>query len=104
MNHTVPDLTKITELFLLANSFLVTAVGTADTNYHKTGVSLIGLTVSILWSISSREALAEFLASQPAAASSRRVRVISSIANVFIAIWCISAIGHLLLAWHVISI
>jgi hypothetical protein len=32
-----PDLIKVTELLLVPNSFLVAALGTADTNPHRGG-------------------------------------------------------------------
>ena len=45
----VPDLIKVTELFLIPSSFLVAALGTDDTNPHRSAVSLLGLIVSGLW-------------------------------------------------------
>ena len=68
----IPDLTKVTELFLLASSFLVAALGTADTNYHKAAVSLLGLVISLLWLPCSREALREAEAKQPGVACHMR--------------------------------
>ena len=37
----VPDLIKTTELFLVPSSFLVAALGTADTNLHRAAVSVV---------------------------------------------------------------
>src|SRR6478735_7509965 len=54
-----PDLIKITEVFLVPSSFLVAALGTADTNPHRAGVSVLGLVISVFWLICAREALSE---------------------------------------------
>lgn len=44
-SSSAPDLVKITEAFLIPSSFLVAALGTADTNLHRAGVSLVGLVI-----------------------------------------------------------
>lgn len=93
-----PDLIKITEIFLIPSSFLVAALGTADTNLHRAAVSLIGLVVSALWWVCSHEALLEQLeASAAARARSRRRRILSWLPIVFTAGWIISAVAHALL-------
>lgn len=94
-----PDLVKITEVFLIPSSFLVAALGTADTNLHRAAVSLIALVVSILWWISSREALADRRSTHDSAltAPSRRIRIMSWLPAFFVASWTISLVGHLLL-------
>ena len=51
-----PDLIKVTEIFLVPSSFLVAALGTADTNPHRAVVSLLGLIVSAFWLACSRDA------------------------------------------------
>lgn len=100
----IPDLTKITEIFLLASSFLVAALGTADTNYHKAAVSLLGFVISVLWWPCSKEAYAEAIAKSPELARHARFRILSWFAPVFVGVWSFSLIGHVLLALHIISI
>ena len=41
-----PNLVKLTEILLVPSSFLVAALGTADTNPHREVVSTVGLIVS----------------------------------------------------------
>ena len=92
-----PDLVKITEVFLVPCSFLVAALGTADTNPHRAAVSLVGLVVSILWWISSREALAERQANHEAATPipPRRIRIMSWLPPFFVVCWAVSIVAHL---------
>lgn len=95
-----PDLIKITEVFLVPGSFLVAALGTADTNPHRAGVSVIGLIVSILWWYCSHEALAEWKAADAetqAAVRARRVRILSWLPIIFTTGWLASLVAHLLL-------
>ncbi|MFO0976119.1 MAG: hypothetical protein U0996_06945 [Planctomycetaceae bacterium] len=94
-----PDVVKITEVFLIPSSFLVAALGTADTNPHRAMVSLIGLVVSILWLICSREAVDE---QYPTGGSSecrapKRIKIMSSLPVFFIVCWFLSIVAHLLL-------
>src|SRR3954454_18669172 len=95
-----PDIIKITEIFLVPSSFLVAALGTADTNPHRAAVSLLGLIVSVLWWACSREALSE---SEPSRADGaggrhpRRTLALSWLAVVFVAGWLLSLIIHLAL-------
>lgn len=100
----VPDLTKITELFLLASSFLVAALGTADTNYHKAAVSLLGLVISLLWWPCTREALSEAVAKQPGVGCHVRIRILTWFPMVFIIGWALSVVAHVLLALHVLTL
>lgn len=95
-----PDVVKTTEVFLIPSSFLVAALGTADTNPHRAAVSLIGLVVSVLWLVCSREALAELMSDQPgkeAAPLSRRIKIMSSLPVFFILCWTASLIAHAML-------
>lgn len=97
-----PDLVKVTEIFLIPSSFLVAALGTADTNPHRAGVSLMALIVSGLWWLCSREALAEQLtadASNAATAPSQRVRIMSWLPIFFVGCWAASTVIHLVL-WN----
>src|SRR5262245_31329807 len=99
-SSTEPDLVKITEVFLIPSSFLVAALGTADTNPHRAGVSLIGLIVSVLWWISSWEALAERRSANPGpttAAHSRRTRIMAWLPVLFVAGWVVSVVAHVIL-------
>lgn len=95
-----PDLIKTTEVFLVPSSFLVAALGTADTNLHRAAVSLIGFVVSAMWWISSREALAEWSSTQLETAMisyRRRIQIMSWLPIFFILCWLASLVVHLLL-------
>lgn len=97
-----PDLIKVTEVFLIPSSFLVAALGTADTNLHRAAVSVIGLVVSVLWWVSSAEALQEETsteASRKAAKLSRRMRIMAGLPVFFVLCWIMSVIGHLIV-WN----
>lgn len=97
-----PDLIKVTEVFLIPSSFLVAALGTADTNLHRAAVSVIGLVVSVLWWVSSAEALQEETsadASRKPAKLSRRMRIMAGLPVFFVICWILSVIGHLM-AWN----
>lgn len=95
-----PDLIKVTEIFLVPSSFLVAALGTADTNPHRFGVSVVGLTISVMWLACSREARAETgPANAPAAVPgrTRRNRILAAwLPLVFITGWLLSVVVH---AW-----
>ena len=95
-NSSDPDLIKITEIFLIPSSFLVAALGTADTNPHRAAVSLLGMLVAILWWVCSHEALAERQPSD-SAQHSRRVRIMAWLAPFFTLAWILSLVAHLLL-------
>lgn len=95
-----PDLVKMTEVFLIPSSFLVAALGTADTNPHRAGVSLIGLIASLLWWVCSWEALAELRQINPAATQGvrvRRTRIMAWLPVFFVGCWVVSLVMHLLL-------
>ncbi|MBI1188262.1 MAG: hypothetical protein GC206_13185 [Alphaproteobacteria bacterium] len=91
----VPDLVKVTEIFLVPSSFLVAALGTADTNPHRAGVSLLGLIVSILWWVGSRDALAEAEKEGPAKIKPARLRILIWLPVLFIIGWFISLMIHI---------
>jgi hypothetical protein len=93
----IPDLVKITKMFLVPSSFLVAALGTASTNFHKAAVSLLGLVVSVLWIVCAREALWESAAKQPEIVRTSRIRVLGWFPMVFIVGWLVSVVAHLLL-------
>ena len=97
-----PDLVKVTEVFLIPSSFLVAALGTADTNLHRAAVSVIGLVVSVLWWVCSSEALQEQInadASPQPAALSRRIRIMAWLPAFFVLCWIMSVVGHVLV-WN----
>ena len=97
---TDPDLVKVTEIFLIPSSFLVAALGTADTNPHRAAVSLVGLIVSALWWVCSWEALAERRPADTAIAGgphSRRVRIMTWLPIFFVACWAVSVVAHVIL-------
>src|SRR4029450_3598256 len=73
----IPNLVKVTELCLVPSSFLVAALGTADTNFHRAAVSLLGLVVSVLWVLCAREALVESVSQQPEIMRTSRIRILA---------------------------
>jgi hypothetical protein len=93
-----PDLYMVTRVFLVPSSFLVAALGTADTNPHRAMVSVLGFIVSVLWLVCSREAFSDPGPSSPSAVRSTRSRRAGILANwlplVFIIGWFISIIMH----------
>ncbi len=93
----LPDLVKVTEIFLIPSSFMAAALGTADSNIHRALVSAIGLLVSVFWYWCSQEAIEEISVAEGRA--SRRVALLSRLSLVFMASWSLSLIGHLLL-WN----
>lgn len=97
-----PDLIKVTEIFLIPSSFLVAALGTADTNLHRAAVSALGLIISVLWWACSREALADIPSPEEQAASARhpvRLRILSALPWIFALGWLISMVIHLMM-WN----
>jgi len=92
-----PDLVKVTEIFLVPSSFLVAALGTADTNFHRAAVSLLGLIISGLWWSCSREAHREAAAQSPTAVPPRRMRVLVWLPAIFLGGWLTSLAVHLML-------
>jgi hypothetical protein len=92
-----PDLIKVTEIFLVPSSFLVAALGTADTNPHRAAVSLLGLIVSVLWLVCSREALSEASSARSKSVGPfhpRRTRILAWLPLVFVFGWFVSMIIH----------
>ena len=93
-----PDLIKTTEIFLVPSSFLVAALGTADTNIHRAAVSLLGLIISGLWWVCTRDALQEFLQEVQAGgeqkALPRRTRVLAWLPAIFCSGWLFSTMVH----------
>lgn len=94
----IPDLVKISELFLVPSSFLVAALGTADTNLHRAAVSVLGLIVSLLWLACAREALVEVVTKQPEVIRTSRIRILGWFPLVFVSGWLFSVVVHLMLA------
>jgi len=92
-----PDLVKTTEIFLISISFLVAALGTADSNVHRAVVSLVGFVLSLLWWVCSHEALREHqrsIADAAAVPLSRRMRVMYVLPVFFGACWAVSMVIH----------
>lgn len=87
-------LVKVTEVFLVPSSFLVAALGAADSNPHRTLISVLGLVVSVLWWVCSHDAFAELV--QEGVQTKRRFRVLAVLPHVFIVGWLFSAAVH---AW-----
>lgn len=86
-----PDLIKVTEIFLIPSSFLVAAVGTADTNAHRAMISLLGLIISVLWWLCCQDAIAE---RPPDSPQTRRTRMLTWLSVVFTIGWLLSTILH----------
>jgi hypothetical protein len=97
-----PNLIKVTEIFLIPSSFLVAALGTADTNLHRAFVSLLGLIISFMWWLCSSEAYGEIKSHHmefEATREPRRVRAMCRLAPIFGAGWLFSLNAHLYL-WN----
>jgi|GEM_PF-1365947 len=92
-----PDLVKVSEIFLVPGSFLVAALGTADSNPHRAAVSVLGLIVSVLWLACAREAHLELGTRE--LRGSRRMRILAGLPVVFIVGWLVSTVVHLVL-WN----
>src|SRR5262245_58591596 len=90
-----PDLVKVTEIFLVPSSFIVAALGTADTNAHRAIVSLLGLVVSVLWLVCCLEALPKREAGAPLPRSLRARILACVLPAVFIIGWSFAGIIHL---------
>ena len=91
-----PDLIKVTEIFLVPSSFLVAALGTADSNPRRAAVSLLGLVVSVLWLVCSQESLPK----GESDSRSLRSRILGWLLPlIFIVGWTFSVVVHVLL-WN----
>ena len=100
----IPDLVKVTEIFLIPGSFLVAALGTADTNVHRAAVSVLGLVVSVLWWFCGREALEEHVSSDAHRPPlGRRLRILMWLPVIFAFGWTISFIAHVALWNHALG-
>jgi hypothetical protein len=96
----VPDLVKLTEIFLVPSSFIVAALGTAETNWHKSAVSALGLVISVLWLQCAREAHTEISSNQPEVARVHRIKILARFPWIFISGWAVSLVIHLILTWY----
>lgn len=94
-----PDLIKVTEIFLVPSSFLVAALGTADTNVHRAAVSVLGLVISGLWWVCSRETILEDVGNVAWRKRPRRTRILCALPVLFVVGWIASVIAHALL-WN----
>lgn len=96
-----PDLIKVTEIFLIPSSFLVAALGTADTNLHRAAVSGIGLLISVLWWSCSREAFFELVESVNTnkGIHRNRTRILHWLPIIFVVGWFVSSVVHAVL-WN----
>jgi hypothetical protein len=84
---------KVTEIFLVPSSFLVAALGTADTNFHRAAVSLVALIISVLWWVCSQEATSDH-GTSAGAARSRRLRILCWLPIVFMVGWFTPLVIH----------
>lgn len=101
-NPSEPNLVKVTEIFLIPSSFLVAALGAADTNLHRALISVLGLVISILWWVCSIEAFSDHLSTEltpPQNVPKQRMRLLSKLSLVFVAGWLASTIVHFLV-WN----
>ncbi|MCU0712551.1 MAG: hypothetical protein MUC43_10870 [Pirellula sp.] len=96
-----PDLIKVTEIFLVPSSFLVAALGTADTNLHRAAVSVVGLIISVLWWSSSREAFFELVefGKNNTGILRNRTRILYWLPIIFVVGWFGSSLVHAML-WN----
>ena len=93
-----PDLVKGTELFIVPSSFLVAALGAADTDLHKASVSVLGLIVSVMWQICKEEAWREQLPDPPEPQTKSRIKMLRWLPKVFVYGWAYSVIAHVVLS------
>lgn len=98
-NPSEPTLVKVTEIFLVPSTFLVAALGAADTNLHRALVSVLGFIISVLWWVCSREALSEHLGAGSLPSRQHRSRLLAWLSVVFVVGWLLSAVIHFLL-WN----
>jgi hypothetical protein len=90
-----PDLVKVTELFLVPSSFLVAALGTADTNLHRGAVSILGLVAASLWMVAVHDAYRDMLShGQAAGGVPIRTRMLYWLPITFGFGWIVSAVFH----------
>jgi|SRR5436190_23100728 len=96
-----PDLIKVTELLLVPSSFLVAALGAADTNPHRAAVSILGLVVSLLWWVAVHDAWVDSVTpnqgSSNVPAPPIRTRTLYWLPVIFAFGWLISTIVHAML-------
>ena len=96
-----PDLIKVTELLLVPSSFLVAALGAADTNPHRAAISLLGPVVSLLWWVAVHDAWADGTTLNEGSASVPtppvRTRTLYWLPVIFAVGWLASLIAHLVL-------
>lgn len=86
---------KVTELFLIPSSFLVAALGTADTNLHRAAVSVLGSVSDVLWLLAVRDAYRAITTDSPKAGEIPvRTRVLCWLPVTFGVGWIISTIIH----------
>ncbi|HET9712587.1 MAG TPA: hypothetical protein VFP64_11915 [Pyrinomonadaceae bacterium] len=79
------DVVNITALFLVPASILVGALGVAQTEGLKTGISALSLILMTLWEISALEA---------GAASSLRLQILLWMPALFLVCWIVSFVFH----------
>ena len=100
-DRSLPDLVKVTEVFLIPSSFLVAALGTADSNPHRFGVSLLGLIVNVFWLVCSWEAFGEWKSARAKSEElkSMRILVLLVLPVIFAVGWLVSTVVHTVL-WN----
>ncbi len=82
------DLLKVAEIFLASSTILVGALSVARTEPLKSGISVLGLIVAVLWFVCSIDA---FATSQ---GLSIRAVVITWLPALFFVCWLVSSIVH----------
>jgi hypothetical protein len=82
------DLFKLTEVFLTSSTILVGALSVARTEPLKTGISILGLFVTILWFVCGLDAFG-VLKEAPL-----RAAVIEWLPALFLVCWLVSFIVH----------
>jgi uncharacterized membrane protein YGL010W len=79
------DVVKTTEVFLTPASILVGALGVAQTEGLKTGISALALILTTLWEICVREAGTD---------SSLRSHILIGMPALFLVCWIVSFVFH----------
>ncbi len=92
-------LLKITEIFMISSSFLVAALGTADSNPHRVAVSLVGMVVSLLWLVCTAERTEGEGEEREGPPRPVATKIMRGMPVLFILTWLVSAVLHAMI-WN----
>jgi hypothetical protein len=85
----LPDIAKITEIFLVPSAVLVGAIGVASTEPLKTGISFLGLVSSAIWAVCSWDVFRP-VNIHP----TLREAALGWLPALFVSVWLVSLIVH----------